>query len=46
MIVAVVMAVLSPLMAELGKGADVIAGRRAEAKAAKLAAQQELEKKE
>ena len=46
MIVAVVMAVLSPLMAELGKGADVIAGRRAEAKAAKLAAQQEMEKKE
>ena len=43
MIVAVVMAVLSPIMAELGKGADVIAGRRAAAKAAKLAAQQAAE---
>ena len=45
-IVALTMAVLSPLMAELGKGADVIAGRRAAAKAAKLAAEEAEARKE
>ena len=46
LIVAATMAILSPIMAELGRESEVIAGRRAAAKAAKLEAQQELEKKE
>ena len=44
LIVAAVMAILSPIMAELGRETEIIAGRRAAKKAAKaamLAAQEE-----